>query len=295
MTRGKSGSPVSGWRAAASAWAAALRASSTWRGVTEGRPGVAVGGIQVDHRRRVLVRREGERPLPVERELGGDGVRRTRPIGPRGRHAWRARGPDVVEGLARTRRRSLPEVAGERGDPGVDEDPVDVDPAEAGAEAVVADDHHAGRPGGRPARRACRWRRRALRMTAPAAAFIGGIVDAGLVDVQVPPGAVLERVEVLELDHQGRPVRDHLVGEHAAVGAGEEDLGGGVGDSRSSRRRRAEAASRSTRSGSSGPRRGAVGERPGCPRARLRGGGRPSPRRRGPARRAADTSPARSG
>ena len=35
-----------------------------------------------------------------------------------------------------------------------------------------------------------------------------GAVDAGLIDVQVGPDAVLERVEVLKLDHQHRPVGD---------------------------------------------------------------------------------------
>ena len=44
-------------------------------------------------------------------------------------------------------------------------------------------------------------------------------VDPGFVDIEVAPGAVLERVEVLELDHQGRPVGDHPVGEQAPLGA----------------------------------------------------------------------------
>ncbi len=42
-----------------------------------------------------------------------------------------------------------------------------------------------------------------------------GSVDARLVDVQIGPDAVLERVEVLKLDHQHRPVGDESVGEHA--------------------------------------------------------------------------------
>ena len=58
-----------------------------------------------------------------------------------------------------------------------------------------------------------------------------GVVDAGLVDVQIRPDPVLERVEVLKLDHQDGPVVDDAIGEPAAVGAAAEAVGGqpGVG------------------------------------------------------------------
>ena len=76
MILGKSRVPVSGCLAAASAWAAAVRASSICLGVMLRRrrfntamPGRAV---DVDHRRGVLVGGEGECSLPVERILGGD-------------------------------------------------------------------------------------------------------------------------------------------------------------------------------------------------------------------------------
>ena len=53
-----------------------------------------------------------------------------------------------------------------------------------------------------------------------------GVFDPGLVDVQVAPGPVLERVEVLELDEQAGPVGDHPVGESGSLGFGEEEVGG---------------------------------------------------------------------
>ena len=42
--------------------------------------------------------------------------------------------------------RRLPDQAGQPGHAGVEQDPVDVDPAQAGAEAVVADGHDRGAP-----------------------------------------------------------------------------------------------------------------------------------------------------
>src|SRR5206468_4674449 len=56
-----------------------------------------------------------------------------------------------------------------------------------------------------------------------------GEVDARVVDIQVIPAAVLERVQVLELDHQGRPVWDALVGEQAPPGPPDEALDGEAG------------------------------------------------------------------
>ena len=61
----------------------------------------------------------------------------------------------------------------------------------------------------------------------------GGIpfrpVDPGLIDIQVAPGAVLEWVEVLELDHQHRPVGDDPIGEQSPLRAAAEALGGEPG------------------------------------------------------------------
>ena len=99
-------------------------------------------------------------------------------------------------------------------------------------------DHHAQRLASRPARPEL-----ADRAVEPAEDLARrgihrGVVDGRLVDAQIPPGAVLERVEVLELDHQGRPVGEHLIGDPRGTVA----LDGGRGPSwrrrrwRSSRR-----------------------------------------------------------
>ena len=108
------------------------------------------------------------------------------------------------------------------------QDPVDVDPAQAGAEAVVADGQD---------RRAAAVGQLAEhadgRVQAPdhlAGRVVPlGLVDPGLVDVQVAPDAMLERVEVLELDHQHRPVGDVPVGEQAPLGPAPEALDGQPG------------------------------------------------------------------
>ena len=87
-----------------------------------------------------------------------------------------------------------------------------MDAAQARAEPVVAD-HHDRRPAAlgqlaEPADRLVEPADDLGRRRVPVR-----VVDAGLVDVQVGPDAVLERVEVLELDHQDRPVGDDPVGE----------------------------------------------------------------------------------
>ena len=184
------------------------------------------GAVDVDHRGGVLVGGEGERPLPVEAVLGGDGLVER---GRAGRRVVALLAPEA-EPVAHLHRPSSESAgpAGESGHAGVDEDPVHVDAAQARAEAVVADHHHGGAPA-------------VSQVAEPADALVEpaddlgrggvplGVLDARLVDVQVRPDPVLERVEVLELDHQDRPVRDDLVGQQGAVRAAEEALGRGSG------------------------------------------------------------------
>ena len=130
----------------------------------------------------------------------------------------------------------------------------------------------------RPARRAARWRHRA-RALPPRRRCSIRVVDARLIHVQVGPDAVLERVEVLELDHQDRPVGDDLVGEPSALArprklsavrraffvSSSSDWGPASRIARVRSREPRPRAARRTRA----PRRG-----------RLQDAGRPSPRRR---------------
>ena len=85
------------------------------------------------------MRGEGEGPLPVERELGDDRLVERRRAGRRV-VALRAPEPEAVDGLLGAGGASRPDEPRQPGDAGVDQDPVDVDPAQAGAEPVVADD-----------------------------------------------------------------------------------------------------------------------------------------------------------
>ena len=84
-----------------------------------------------------------------------------------------------------------------------------MDAAQAGPEAVVAHHHHGG-PAlvGQLAEHADRVVQTADHLGGGVVPF--GPVDACLVDIEIGPDAVLERVEVLELDHQHRPVGDEL-------------------------------------------------------------------------------------
>ena len=150
MICGKRATPVSGCLPRPAPAAVEARASSTCRRVCKGAPGASGGGVQIDHRRRILMRGEGERPLPVERELGDDRV---------SNDDDRASGSDRLAPQSRRWStaladppRSRPAEPGQAGDPRVDQDPVDVDPARGRAEAVVADDQDVRRPRRRPVR-----------------------------------------------------------------------------------------------------------------------------------------------
>ena len=66
-------------------------------------------------------------------------------------------------------------------------------------------------------------------MTSAAAAFQSGRSTPVSSTFKIRPDPVLERVEVLELDHQDRPVGNDAVGEPAALGAAAEALGGQPG------------------------------------------------------------------
>ena len=126
------------------------------------------------------------------------------------------------------RRLDEPGPAGQPGHAGLDQDAVDVDPAQARAEAVIADHHHRGASLGGEFAQA------ADRVIQPPDDLGGGVVpfgpvDPGLVHVEIRPDAVLEWVEVLELNHQHRPVGNQAVGEQAAVGTAAEALDGQPG------------------------------------------------------------------
>ncbi len=84
---------------------------------------------------------EGQGPLPVEREDGGDRLVEAGRAG----GGVVALGAPEAEPLGRLRGPAA-EAAGDArhaGHPGVDQDPVGVDPPQAGAEAVVGDDQDA--------------------------------------------------------------------------------------------------------------------------------------------------------
>ena len=279
MILGKSGAPVSGCRASARRCAAAARASSIWRGVVQrcarastrpssGKPSPPCPGAA---RRRASVSSRtgtGRRPTDRTRTTGPRVVALRRP---------RAAGFRAPASLGGAR----PDQARQPRDARVDQDAVDVDPAQAGAEAVVADDQHAG-PRWSASSRAGRSRRRDPSGPPCRRGIPFGSIDAGLIDVQVMPDAMLERVEVLELDHQGRPVGDDLVGEQAAFGAAAEESRRSAGRSRSAPRAIAARASRSSGGCSRAPRPRAARRTRARPRAPRRDGGRPCPRRTTP-------------
>ena len=104
---------------------------------------------------------------------------------------------------------------------GVAEQAVDVDQRLARAEAVVRDgDDRRVAPRGQlqqPADALVEGAEAALDLLVPAR-----LADAGLVDVEIGPEPVLEAVEVVEVDHQGRPVGAG-VGPLGGVGLGAED------------------------------------------------------------------------
>ncbi len=194
---------LSGCFASASAAAAAVRASSIWRGDIFGAlrlyPAVTGGTIDVDHRGRVLVGCEGERTFPVEWILGGD--RLVEGSRARGRViAFLAPEPESVACLTSVRRPILPPQPGKRATPALTrirltwmrprQGPkpwsltiMTAGPSLLGQVAEQADriieppDHLGGR------------------------AIPFGSFDAGLVDVEIRPDAVLERVEILKLNH----------------------------------------------------------------------------------------------
>ena len=184
--------------------------------------------------------------------------------------AWKVRRP-IKPGPARQPR-----------DPGLDQDAVDVDAAQARAEAVVADHHHGGPAfAGQLAEPADRFIQAADHLGRRGVPV--GAVDSGLIDVQIGPDPVLERVEVLELDHQDRPVGDDPVGEPAPFGAAAEALGGqpGVGGQLFERLGRTLPEVAQAVAGRLGL---AAGRRTRArPRGRLRDGARPCPKRRFPA------------
>ena len=90
---------------------------------------------------------------------------------------------------------------------------------------MVADDHHSS------ASTIRQLAEHSHRPIEPGHHALGGSVpfrsvDPRLVDVQKSPDAMLERIQVLKLNHQSRPVWGHLVGEQASASAGFEDEGG---------------------------------------------------------------------
>ena len=215
--------PVSGWRGFTEGGDRGEASFFDLPGGGERSAGAAVGRVEINHRRRVLVRGEGQGPFPVEREAGGDRLVEAGRAGG-GVVALGSPESDAVRRLFRPALEATGD-SGNPGDPGVDQDPVGVDPAQAGAEAVVGDDQNPGSPAvGQFAEFADRAVERGHdRM---GGGVEGGVVDPGLIDVQVAPGPVLEGVEVLKLDEQGGPVGNHLVGEAGGLGLGEEEVGG---------------------------------------------------------------------
>ena len=113
-------------------------------------------------------------------------------------------------------------------DSGVDKNLVHVNPSETRAEAVVGRHHHVRSSFVRE------FQEQSDRVVEPfqhrsRGAIPFGAVNAGRVDIEIVPGAVLEGVEVLELDHQGRPVGDERVGKNAPLGATDEAVDGQLG------------------------------------------------------------------
>src|SRR6516165_2476644 len=88
-------------------------------------------------------------------------------------------------------------------DSGVNQDPVDVHAAQARPETVVADGEYLGPTLlGQLAQAAdgvIETAQHDRRRVVP-----GYVVDSGFIHVQIAPGAMLERVEILELDHEHR-------------------------------------------------------------------------------------------
>ena len=134
--RGSAGLGVSGFERGRRSWRPGRRPPG--EGSASGAPGRRSVRVQVDHRRGVLVRGEGQGPLPVERETGPRPTGRSWPSGRRGRRALRPR-------AGRGRWPAWPGgggcrlIPGHASDPGVDQDSVGVDPPQARTEAVVAE------------------------------------------------------------------------------------------------------------------------------------------------------------
>ena len=190
--------------------AAAARASSIWRGVNRGavrlvsRP----DGRPSSRKPSRPCPGAGQKPVSASSRKGTatKPTGRTKPSAPSGHLVSLPRAANGRAPVASAGRVAGP--ARQPGDPGLDQNAVDVDPSQARAEAMVADDHDGRARGGRPARRAADGVVQAAdhlgRRRVP-----GRVVDPGLIHVQVAPDAVLERVEVLELDHEHRPVGDN--------------------------------------------------------------------------------------
>ncbi len=230
MILGKSRAPVSGCLACLECLGGRAAGVVDLAGRHAGRrrldASMAGCAVDVDHRRGVLVGREGQGSLPVKRVLSGDGLIERCRASP-GVIAFLAPEPEPVAGLERA---AADETgpARQAGDAGLDQNAVDVNPAQARAEAVVAHDHHAG-----PSF-ACELTKPPDRVIEAADHLGGGVVpvgpfDAGFIDVEIRPDPVLERVQILELNQEHRPVGNDPVGEPAAISPAAEALGGQSG------------------------------------------------------------------
>ncbi len=141
---------------------------------------------------------KGERPLPVEGILGGKGLVERGRAGGRV-VAFLAPQPKPVTCLKRPAfDQTCP--AGQSRYAGLDQDAVHMDTAETGAETVVADHHH-GRSSllSQITELADRVVQSPDHLGGRIVPF--GTIDARFVNIQVPPDAVLKRVEVLKLNH----------------------------------------------------------------------------------------------
>ena len=186
------------------------------------------GTVHVDHRGGVLVGREGQGVLPVEPVLGGDRLVERGRAGGRVVAFLAPESEPIAHLHGATAQSSGP--TGQSGDAGIDQDAIDVDAAQARAETMVADHHHRGAPRSASSQR-LPIASSSPRMTSAAAAFHSGFSMPVSSTFKIGPDPVLERVEVLELDHQDGPVVDDAIGEPAALGAAAEAVGGqpGVG------------------------------------------------------------------
>ncbi len=216
MIWGNRGVPLSGCLASASAAAAAQRASSIWRGDMLRRvrfhAAMAGGTVDVDHRGSVLVRREGERTFPVERILGGDRLVERRRASGRV-VAFLAPEPQSVAGL-KVRRSIKPAQPGRRATPALTRMRLTWMRPRQGPKPWSLTIITAA-PRFSASSQSCPIASSRPRITWAAALFHSGRSMPVSSTFKIGPDAVLERVEVLELDHQHRPVGDELVGEHS--------------------------------------------------------------------------------